>query len=257
MTLLLGLILGIIASVIGAAIYGVFLSKNENKIWAYLGDARAGWKRRRYVRIFIQAIRGEARSSDSRTLGYLLMVYPAFFIMFGSFILGEHNSRVASLENEAKELQDLKEALQDLREEKIPPSTSIEEKIAIAETKVSAFLSSTKSYYPAIIFLVCVGYLSFFWMHGIRLPYVVFRSRFAHELDRFLMRIQGLASKSELAQLVKLEVKVRDEEIAICFVNMMASIARRHDVEELVDTFMLWGPLVPSGDSHDAATQAS
>ena len=79
-----------------------------------------------------------------------------------------------------------------------------------------------------------------YWLLRFHLPFVIFRSCFSYELDRFLLRIQGLAVKSELAELVQLEGLVRDEESAMRYVAKMAEIATRHKVEHLVASFVLW-----------------
>ena len=72
------------------------------------------------------------------------------------------------------------------------------------------------------------------------------RRRFAHELERFTMRIQGLASKAELANLAVLESNVRDEQSLRTFIDATRDVASRHNVSALVETFDLWKADSPS-----------
>lgn len=78
------------------------------------------------------------------------------------------------------------------------------------------------------------------WTGLVTVPRTVYQHRFAFELSRFANRMQGLASKAELAELTKLEMAVRSEETARAYVDKMAAVARRYNVEELVDSFRLW-----------------
>jgi len=71
-------------------------------------------------------------------------------------------------------------------------------------------------------------------------PTSIIRRRFAHELDRFTMRIQGLASKAELAELAILESRLTYERSLRAFIAAARAIANRHQVSALAETFDLW-----------------
>lgn len=71
-------------------------------------------------------------------------------------------------------------------------------------------------------------------------PFVRIRKQFSHEINLYLTRIQGLASKAELANLAVLESKVKNETSLKEFIEATREIANRHDVSELVKTFYLW-----------------
>lgn len=71
-------------------------------------------------------------------------------------------------------------------------------------------------------------------------PFFWIQASFAHELDVCTLRIQGLASKRELAQLAVAEARVSDEDTLRQFVCVLAEIAERHSVGELVESFDLW-----------------
>jgi hypothetical protein len=83
----------------------------------------------------------------------------------------------------------------------------------------------------------------FFWI-----PYAVKRRRFGAELDRFLLRIQGLASKAELAELALAESRVVDERTLRAFIDHARTIANRHGVGELVSPFDLWASAAPRSE---------
>lgn len=82
--------------------------------------------------------------------------------------------------------------------------------------------------------------LFFIWMLAFWFPYVVIRKRFEYELARFTLRIQGLASKAELAELAVAEAQVTSEQSLRIFVEKAKAIAVRHEVPQLVSTFDVW-----------------
>ena len=56
-------------------------------------------------------------------------------------------------------------------------------------------------------------------------------------LERLTIRLQSLASKSELAELTRFEAAVRDEQSARLYVHSMYRIAKRWGIESLCETF--------------------
>lgn len=75
----------------------------------------------------------------------------------------------------------------------------------------------------------------FFWR-----PFIIMRRRFAFEIERFTLRIQGLASKPELAELAVAEAHVTNENTLRAFVEITRKVAIRHGIPQLVTTFDLW-----------------
>ncbi|NIR87087.1 hypothetical protein GWO13_05730 [Candidatus Bathyarchaeota archaeon] len=67
-----------------------------------------------------------------------------------------------------------------------------------------------------------------FWLLFVWLPFAMLRTRLAHEIGRFTLRIQTLASKTELSKLTASELAVPDEETLQSFVNVILEIAQRH-----------------------------
>jgi len=87
----------------------------------------------------------------------------------------------------------------------------------------------------AYLLLVSAGIGWVAWM-----PYVLMRRQFAHEIQRFSLRIQGLATSEELAALTKAELDVRDSRTLAEYVKVMGRIAARYDMPELTRSFELW-----------------
>ena len=120
----------------------------------------------------------------------------------------------------------------DLTEEEHSPDDLLKD---IKGTKTTA-----NSLYWVSLFNV-IFFTSFFFLTAIRhITIVPFRSRFSFELDRFMNRIQVLASKKELAELVSLEGKVTDEDSAKAYVSHVEDIAKRHGVHDLVKELLIW-----------------
>ncbi len=72
-------------------------------------------------------------------------------------------------------------------------------------------------------------------------PVVNATTHFSFEVSRFVSRIQGLASQSELAELALAEVRVVDEAALRRFILVAADIARKHSAIELAARLDLWG----------------
>ena len=63
------------------------------------------------------------------------------------------------------------------------------------------------------------------------------RYLFAHLINKLALRLQGLATKSELADFARSEFDVRDEPSLAEFITCARTIASRHDLTKLVDAF--------------------
>ena len=113
---------------------------------------------------------------------------------------------------------------------------------AEVQRSVPAFLKreeqmESNKHVVSIVYVLVGAYLLLFWF-----PYVVIRKAFDHELTRFMLRIQGLASKAELAELAVAEARVKNEQSLRVFVDKIKVIAARHEIPQLVSTFDLWTP---------------
>lgn len=218
-----------------ATLYGLILGGRENQIRAYLSARSTGWLRRRYVKLFIGAVRGEAAAFDTSILAFFIIVFLLFSTMLPFYYARETDRLLRNLQTEINFAKAM------LDKDKTPtqetdPKASITEWIdkgsalikrderAIVMFKVVASISG-----------ICLIAFSLFWY-----PFLVFRRQFAHELDRFTLRIQGLASKAELAELAVAEAKVKDEETLRLFVDCARAVALRHNIPQLVSTFDLW-----------------
>src|SRR5262245_13904771 len=61
---------------IGSLLYGVFIAHREGRIRGYLASKTDSWRRRRFVRAFVGAIRGKSASSDTYMLAILFLALP-------------------------------------------------------------------------------------------------------------------------------------------------------------------------------------
>jgi hypothetical protein len=59
-------------------------------------------------------------------------------------------------------------------------------------------------------------------------------------VSRFSLRIQGLATPKELAELTEQELKVRDPESLRQYVALMRDVASAKGIVQLTKTFELW-----------------
>ena len=158
------------------------------------------------------------------------------------------------------QIHEQKEQLDEVSKETEPvqqenEKQAAEDKVRQSIEKVRQSIEDSKSRIPYLRGVaIALWVMGILWMLStiINVNMILFRSAFAHELERFTLRIQGLASKPELAELVTKELAVKDENTAKEFVDVMAKIANRYKVGPLVDTFLLWGPPDPS--SADLAT---
>ena len=71
-------------------------------------------------------------------------------------------------------------------------------------------------------------------------PLFVRKRIFAFEIERFALRMQGLATAEELAELALLEIRVADEGSLREFIDVTRRIAVKHSVPQLAARFDLW-----------------
>jgi len=230
-------LIGILASAIIAVIYGAVFAQREEKIRGFLSAKREGWARRRYVKAFVGAVRGHAAAADTLMIGVLVLTIP--FVLAGVFWsgAGDLKSRVGILDTR------LTLAAQTLHEGQTATRESLEADLRRERGNLDTLKASADRLVLIMraFSIVLVGeclYGLFFW-----LPFATMRRQFEREIDRFTLRIQGLASKGELAQLAMAESAVADEESLRSFVQIAAAIATRQGVPRLVDRFDLWAHL--------------
>ena len=220
-----GFVTGVIGSLLVALLYGMLFAQREDKIRGYLSRQRKGLARRWYVSAFVGAARGHAVAGDTGRLGWLvLLVFYVLSLWLSSTAsdieaeirtLHVDLARSESITAKPPTLDDLRQRFDDLKRESARYTLAM---------RIGSWLS---------LGVFCVGLVV--WR-----PFIIMRRRFAHELDRFTMRIQGLASKVELAELATLESRVRDERSLRAFIAAARAIATRHQVSALAETFDLW-----------------
>ena len=235
-------VISLIASAVVALIYGLFFAQKEERIRAFLKQKSDGWIKRRYVKAFVGAVRGEAVAGDTYLIAYLWLLVIFVAATFASYFEAEvekahvaNNKNISALE---KRLDAIFMPQKDLSVEE----EMLEIKSQIKDTKVHVADVDSSLVYLLIHYHVISMFLSILLFLGILFwhPYLVMRQRFSFEMQRFTLRIQGLASKAELAELAVAESQVVDEKTLRKFVETTRAVADRHNVSELVSTFDLW-----------------
>jgi hypothetical protein len=229
-----GLILGIAGSAVVAILYGLILGQREEQIRHYLSTQRKGLARRRYVRAFVGAVRGRAAAANTSILTILILVIPLIVAILAgaAAIQMEQQSQAIDVKlqrvnsgmgmAEGTNHQAEKDKLIALNKEWNEIKTQSSR--LVIESRVIGGLGLLVFY---------IGW--FLWR-----PFLVMRQRFAYEIERFTLRIQGLATKAELAELAVAEANVIDEKTLRHFVEITRGVASRHGIPQLVATFDLW-----------------
>ena len=88
------IIISVIASLIAAFIYGIFISHKEEIIRRYLKNSREGIIRQGYVNTCISAIRGDAKVGDTSILIYLFIFFLVAVGMYSTFAVKEQRMQL-------------------------------------------------------------------------------------------------------------------------------------------------------------------
>ena len=227
-------LLSILAGTIVAIAYGWLFAQREEKIRGALSAKRTAWARRRYVKAFVGSVRGHAGVIDTLILGLIILTVP--FVAAVTMHLG------ASYLESRLEVNDIRLSSVEakLHQEEAITKESLEADVRKLRAEVDSQKASggrtilMMDLFSAVM-LGVVFYGLLLW-----LPFAVMRKQFEREIDRFNLRIQGLASKAELAELALAESSVSDEESLRSFVQIAAAIAKRQGVPRLVERFDLW-----------------
>lgn len=225
-----------IVTIFGAIVYGLLFGQREDKIRNYLKRKKTGWIRKKYVNAFVGGVRGRAGAMDTWLLSMLiLLVVSGVFL----FLDGAYKYLDFKTKSNLDKAYELKQDFEDKINKTINKNTNrleeyrirmrINTSIASSEkidAEIRWFLVQLKVIYWALIIYIVYGV--FLWQ-----PFIVLRKRFSIEMERFALRIQGLASKSELAEFAVLESEVNDEATLKKFVEHTKLIANRHNVPKL------------------------
>jgi hypothetical protein len=164
----------------------------------------------------------------------VVLVFPLLAACYFWYMAGNLGARFAALEVRQAALT------QGLRTDQIPTRNSLEAPIKQLQGRIDALKGSLGriewlSRATSLLLFGGVVYGLFFW-----LPLTAMRRLFEGEVNRFTLRIQGMADKSELADLALAESVVVDEESLHTFVKIAAAVAERHGVLPLAERFDLW-----------------
>lgn len=239
-------LIGLSSSIVVAIVYGLLFAQREDAIRASLKRATGGLLRRLYVRALIQAVRGGADVADSRHLAVLLIFVVLFAGIWTQATVQNIRNSVDRLVQQAHALQHTSligpasAATTNPQHQLQQKEQALSEEINTAVSGAEAIKTNAQ---PTLAIVQFIAYLLLAaagagWIAWV--PYVLMRRQFAHEIERFSLRIQGLATSQELADLTKAELGVRDSHTLAVYVKVMRRIAARYDMPELTRSFELW-----------------
>lgn len=242
----------LILSILAMIVWGVYFSHKQDAIRLKIQNSRKEWVHGYYVFILLGAATGKARSGETSLIAYLflglVLLGASAFVGIAHLMMQDYYSRQARLESNAEQVRELRANLVQEGEQGKPRGkgeiwkdlnsldANITKELRWFEKEWSTVLSGAYLMRISGYMLYCYFYFALLVWH----PFVKLRSKFAYELERFTQRIQGLASKSELAELAMAEVSIKDEESIRRFFEVSWTIAKRHGVPDLVKTFDLW-----------------
>ena len=210
-------LVSIATSLIGALIYGLLISKYEERIRQWLRNMPKGWVRRRYVAAFVGAVRGKARESDTEVVNYILMVYPVALLFLTAVLYGTLSPMNKRLRTR-------------LATGVIEPPWELRK--VVTEGDALLFQTSVLAIVLAAVILVFLVVV---------IPFRVFRSRFSYELDRMLDYLRAIAHKDELAKLMLIEQKVKDEESLKAFAGELIALSQKYGCGGYASPLWIWG----------------
>ena len=227
-------LLSLLASAIVAIMYGAFIAQREDRIRRYLSAKQTSWTRRRYVKAVVSAVRGDAATLETTMLSLLIL------LAFGAISLGlwevaaDFESRIDVNDIQVRELE------QNILGQETTSEETLTKRLAQLRIEIDEVRDSSRPIIFAMRACVIGCYGAIVWAANFWVPFVVARKSFAYQIDRFILRIQGLASKSELAELAMAESQVDDERSLRAFLELAARVAARHGIHEFAARFDLW-----------------
>jgi hypothetical protein len=252
------LITGVILPLIIAVMYQLFFKQKVAQLEGSLRKNQSARHRARNVRALVEAMSGHGAVADSVAAARAATAVPLILIvMFTSLLFtstdAEHNARRAG-QSRASDIEDIESFLQ--TEMKPVPADDddrsgdaasrlhrLQEGLPAMRAEVKELARLERNAWLlqcACLFMVAMFICQCWYVNVVRIPYVALRRLFAHEIERFTLRIQGLASKAELADLADAEVEARNEEGLRAFLAKASEIAERHNVARLASRFDLW-----------------
>ncbi len=227
-------LLSVLGSAFVAVVYGLVFAQRESVIREYLRTSARGILRWLYLRALLGAVRGDAIVADSRNLAVIICLAWFAASMAVSFTATDLQRRNDS--NTAR----IERMYEDFAGNTPKTRDEVRAELDVLKNKQDALSPQVAQVTRFLHILGNLLYTGFFigWIAWI--PYVKLRTRFAHEISRFSLRIQGLATPGELAELTAQELKVEDLESLRQYVELMRKVASAKGIVELTKTFELW-----------------
>lgn len=247
-----GLFAGVLSSLVAGIVLMLLFSGNEAAIKNWLARRGLGALQRFYVSIFVEAVRGSSRMADTRhLLSLYIIVIGVIFFSFGFCLNHWENVISSGVDAGEKALNDGDVAIQNMLEVLQRDRTSINQSLddlrgniaKMKELKETLMLSNEDNrrvlsnlevaekifefcFFPLFLYFC-------FWYY----PCCTIRASLSFDIERLSLRLQGLASKSELAELTRCEIAVKNRETARLYVHAIHTIADRHSLQSLYRDF--------------------
>lgn len=230
----MGLLVGFLGIVLAFAVPLWLGGRAEEK---RLGVLR--WWRKRYLRSLVSAVRTGGAVGDTMMLTWIVMLIPvagglAVYGLNVSLRSSAADARRLLEESERPDIEKMsKEELEQekarLQEEKGRRLREVRDNVSQSGLVIGVGWSIVVALYAVALYAV------FCWQ-----PFVMLRREFAFAVGRYTARLQGLATKGELNELIKAECEVRDVASLRAYVEAMRKIAERHDAHDLASMWDKW-----------------
>lgn len=225
--------------------YALVVGDSDKQLRSFLLTTRSRWKRERYIRAFVAAVRGRTVMGDAFVAVNTMTAAVAAFWMAQATIGVIAMIESGNTESRQREQIYRVEALLSKLDEPLKKPDADDPRSELKELRQG--LKETEpnirrmKRFAQLMFLVPSGLavtvllVAFFWG-----PIFVKKRIFAFEVERFTLRMQGLATAEELAELALLETRVSDEASLREFIHLTRRIAVKHSVPQLAARFDLW-----------------
>jgi hypothetical protein len=240
-----GLMSGLAASFAVTGLYALFVAGREVELRTRLATWDTGRRRVRAMRVVVNAVRGRPAATTASLLSVLVIVMVAVsawaLLLVGAYT-GSMSDQAQAV---AASSQALEQSVLDLlneSEDASPPEPTLLERLDAARAmtqELERIQRTATGLRWILVFLSTLTWAVASWMLMVWRPLVIAGALISHELGRFTLRLQGLATKAEIVELMTVESKVRHEQSLVDYFAVMHKIADRHGIAELVGTLDL------------------
>jgi hypothetical protein len=243
-----GIVGTILLGLFGRFLYGVVFGKVDEQVRSALIKASSLRKRRALVEAFVSGANGSYLWHERRIYSMLALMLLLAVTVPGLNVMLSISRWNSDTREKAMEAISVADSLLADTSGKSAPEKTIQQRrkdVLAAREKLVRLNNErderSRNMYLFIQSITIFTALCYIYVTT-SISTAVVRRTFAREIEQFTLRIQGLASKQELAELAVAEMRVSDEETLKAFIEAAKRIAERHCVPKLVTRFDLWSP---------------